>query len=93
MNKKVPNLISFCTKNEFYIYCTDEETENYFYEVKKWGINIVEIKRGDVFFFEKKIKITEKEIPTNKYIKKGRKIVPKIQKIKIEEQCFKIKSK
>lgn len=93
LNKKCPNLIQFCTKNEFYIYCTDEETENYFYEVKKWGINIVKIKRGEVFFFEKETKTTKKEIPTNKLIKKGRKIVPKLQKIKIEEQCFNIKSK
>ena len=93
LNKKCPNLIQFCTKNEFYIYCTDEETENYFYEVKKWGINIIKIKRGEVFFFEKETKTTKKEIPTNKFIKKGRKIVPKLQKIKIEEQCFNIKSK
>lgn len=93
LNKKCPNLIQFCTKNEFYIYCTDEETENYFYKVKKWGINIVKIKRGEVFFFEKETKTTKKEIQTNKLIKRGRKIVPKLQKIKIEEQCFNIKSK
>lgn len=48
------NFLYFFRKNNFYIYCTDEASEQYINKVKSWGfINIVDVQKGEEIFFEK----------------------------------------
>ena len=93
LNKLHNNLVSFCSKNEFYVYCIDENTEKYFEEVKKWGVNIVKILQGDSFFCNSKEEIVEeeKEIP-GKFIKIGKNFKTKTEKIKTKQKKIEIKS-
>ncbi len=72
------NIIKYCSLNNFYIYCIDDDTKSYFETVKSWGVNIVDICKGEKEFFDT-IK-NETEIPTGKYIKKGKKIIQQTRK-------------
>lgn len=67
INKTNKNFIRFITKNNFYVYCTTVEEQNYFENLKNWGVNIVNIRLGEDIFFDKKEKTVTEKIEVGHY--------------------------
>ena len=85
------NFLPYFKKNNFYIYCTDDSSEQYINKVKSWGfINIVNVQKGEEIFFEK----TKKKQKTKKLVKliqKNGKIYNVYDTVKQEEIKYTIK--
>lgn len=67
INKTNKNFIRFISKNNFYVYCTTLEEQNYFETLKNWGVNIVNIRLGEKIFFDKKRKTVTEKIEVGHY--------------------------
>lgn len=67
INKTNKNFIRFISKNNFYVYCTTLEEQNYFETLKNWGVNIVNNRLGEKIFFDKKRKTVTEKIEVGHY--------------------------